>query len=590
MQSLATARPHDRYIRALRRRARIAASAIVNDSVARRVPLCSPRHACLAQPAARPFASEPDIQKLEIEIHRIEANNQREIGALRSELHQLRREKASGHTYYVTKDEPASNGGPHVIESTKNGVHFGFADESGLNTVELFGRWQLDVGGYPGYRPAPGNVNQTGGHDGIDLRRARLGVIGNLMGDWHYAFIYDLGNTSDSLNPNNGLASDTGKSAAGATSTNYLSGIQTALITYNGFYSHGQQYPVAFDFGFQDTPFTLDEATSSADLMFMERATPTNIATSFGAGDYRSSLGVRSATDRYWLGGYLTGPNAGSLHANAPCVYTGATSSSSCIAHPVGGLQLGAFLRGTYQVWQTQDSSVHVGFNYANFFSPRTSSNGEGISLSDRPELRVDPTSYLNLGDIPAHGGQVFGGEAAAAWQNFYVQGEYYHYMIATKVANYAEAGTLTSDGFADGRNGPTVNANGGYVQASYSFGGRRHYNVNTGAYTGVIPEHPLAYGSDGFGAVELAGRFSIVDLNSSALEQLYQTKTPGYTGYTGGRQTAYGAGINWYPNGNLKFMLDYEHVIVDDPAAFDGPNSKGATIDWIGGRTQVTF
>ncbi len=52
----------------------------------------------------------------------------------------------------------------------------------------------------------------------------------------------------------------------------------------------------------------------------------------------------------------------------------------------------------------------------------------------------------------------------------------------------------------------------------------------------------------------------------------------------------AYGVGLNRYPNLNMKFMLDYEHVIVDNPQVFGGPNYRSATIDWIAGRTQLIF
>jgi phosphate-selective porin OprO/OprP len=145
---------------------------------------------------------------------------------------------------------------------------------------------------------------------------------------------------------------------------------------------------------------------------------------------------------------------------------------------------------------------------------------------------------------------------------------------------------------------GPVLNFNGGYVEASYSFGGKRVYDPTRGAYTGVIPEVALAPASGGWGAVEVAGRFSIVDLNSpylttATLGSAYTAPgvfTGGTTTYGGGEQTSYGVGLNWYPNLNMKFMLDYEHVIVDNPQVFGGANYRGATIDWIAGRTQLVF
>ena len=124
---------------------------------------------------------------------------------------------------------------------------------------------------------------------GIDLRRARIGVIGTFMSDWHYAFVYDFGNTADSNNLNNALA-NANSSTSPTTSNNFLSGIENAFITYNGFYSHGQQFPVAIDFGIMDVPWTLEEATSSNDLMFLERSSAQVIAATFGGGDIRTAF------------------------------------------------------------------------------------------------------------------------------------------------------------------------------------------------------------------------------------------------------------------------------------------------------------
>jgi len=72
-------------------------------------------------------------------------------------------------------------------------------------------------------------------------------------------------------------------------------------------------------------------------------------------------------------------------------------------------------------------------------------------------------------------------------------------------------------------------------------------------------------------------------------LQELAKAGT-GYTAYTGSRQTSYGVGINWYPNTNMRLMLDYEHVIVSNPAVFSGPSLSGAKIDWIASRVQFAF
>ncbi len=563
--------------------------------------------------AGRPAsADDSQIHKLESEIRRIEARQEAEIRALHAQIRQLRKQ-APG-TVAAAELAPGQSRPPgvplpplpaKVLMTYDRGYHFGFSDATGSNTIELFGRLHVDTGGYLSYKPGPKTLDQTGLASGIDLRRARIGVVGKFMDDWHYALVYDFGGTSDGLNPNNALA-NLNSGTAPSTNNNYLAGVENAFITYNGFYNHGGPFPVAIDLpGVRDVPWTLEEATSSNDIMFMERSSAQVVATEFGGGDFRTAAGAISNNDRYWVGAYLTGPNSGALHTDGASCNSGTSSPTAgtpCIeSASISGLgpQLSGLFRASYQLIQTADASVHLGFNYANLFEPRIGSNIEGIQLYDRPELRVDPTYFLNAGNIPAHGGEVFGGEAAAGWQNFFLQGEYYHYIVDTLVDTTAyTASTAGVPGWTGGRPGPALNFNGGYVEASYSVGGKRLYNPTTGAYTGVIPEHPFVFGGGGWGALEFAGRFSTVNLNdpnltTAVLGAAYTipgstVKTPGYGG---SEQTSYGAGLNWYPNLNMKFMLDYEHVVVDNPEYFGGPNTwRGATIDWIAGRTQIIF
>ena len=560
------------------------------------------------------------LQRLEAKMQEIEARHESEIKNLQAEIRRLRQQKPA--TVAATRppatratavQPPAAQQPPSsilppglpppatpakVLMTYDRGYHFGFSDATGDNTVELFGRLQVDTGGYTNYAPAPETLDRKGLSNGIDLRRARIGAIGTFMSDWHYAFVYDLGNSSDSSNINNALA-NANSGTSPTTSNTFLSGVENAFITYNGFYSHGQRFPVAFDFGIMDVPWTMEEATSSNDIMFIERSSAQVIATAFGGGDFRSAIDVRSNDDRYWLGAFLTGPNSGGLHTAGASCNTGTsavTPGTPCVtsAQMTGnGPQLAFLARGAYQVIQQRDASFHVGFNYANLFNPSVGPNLRAISLSDRPELRVDPTSFLQSGNIPASGGQVFGAEVAATYKNLFAQGEYYHYTIDTRAAVPMSPGNLQG-----GVAGPTLDFDGGYVQASYSIGGTRHYDATRGAYTAVVPESPLVWGSSGWGALEFATRFTSVNLNSpylttAVLGPAYSAPgvfTGGTTTYGGGKQTSYGVGLNWYPNLNMKFMLDYEHVVIDNPQFFGGPNYRGAVIDWIGARTQLVF
>lgn len=528
---------------------------------------------------SRAFADDAQIAKLQAEILKIEARQQAEISALRSEIHHLKRH---GGPIYATKDaEPPPLLGPHVVESSKGPVHFGFSDADGQNTVELTGQLNIDTGGYVGYhQTTPGSgqlgkaglVNQ-GLASGINFRRARIGVQGVFLGDWAYRIQYDLGGTSDGYSNN----------APGDSSNGAASGIENAFISYDGLYKHGGPLPTEFTIGAIDVPWTLDEPVGSPNILFIERPSSQVVATAFGGGDNRTALGFHSNTDRLWVGGFLTGPTTGQIYQNS--TYTGTYPYGSGL-----GVQLAGLFRASYNIIQDKASNatVHVGFNFADDFDPRVNSSSatvEGIGLSDRPELRVDPTQLLNTGMIAAHGGQVFGAEAAATYGNAFIQGEYYHYIVDTR----------SSSGAYEATNGPAVAFNGGYVQGSYTFGGRRYYVPGTGAYSGVIPDHPFVLGTGGWGAVELAGRFDVVDLNAAA-PYLASASGASVNGgkynaaILGGEQTSFGGGATWYPNNNLRFMLDYEHLIEDVPAYLGGPNHYGGTVDWIAARSQFVF
>jgi phosphate-selective porin OprO and OprP len=450
---------------------------------------------------------------------------------------------------------------PRVIQSSSN--EFGLSSADGRNTINLTGVLDLDAGSYFGYSPNKSTVDRQLA-SGINARRARIGVTGLIDGDWVYRLVYDFGGSSDSLNfPNAGANGN--KVSAPAVGNSALSGIENAFITYNGFYT-GHSFPVAFDFGIMDVPWTLDEPTGANNIMFLERSSSQVVATEFGGGDSRTAFGIRSNNDRYWVGAYVTGPQAGALHTDEALTCT--TSVSTCTQTLGQGPQLAFLGRASYQIIQTQDASLHLGVDFGDLFRPRGTNNASTITLYDRPELRIDPTYFLATPAMAASGGTVIGAEAAAAWQNAFLQGEYYHYSI---------------EGISPT---PDFSFNGGYVQASYSFGGKRLYSPVTGAYTGVIPEHNLSFSNGGWGALELAARYSVVDLDDGASG----VSCSSVAVVCGGKQTIYSVGLNYYPNLNMRFMFDFEHADIDVPSISGGPNTKGASFNAIAGRAQYNF
>jgi phosphate-selective porin OprO and OprP len=417
-------------------------------------------------------------------------------------------------------------GGPRVTLSPNNRP--GFASADGRNTIELTSRLHFDIADYLQVQPQ----SPTGPHSltsGVNARRARIGVLGKFLGDWNYTLIAEFGGSTD-----------------GAQTSN----IENAYISYNGF------RPVAVDFGYLDVPFTLDEVTSSNDIMFIERAEIQNVVTNMAANDERAALGVRSNNDRYWAGAYLTGPVAGATH-------TGSNMQ-----------QLGGTARASYQVLQGSNYSLHLGVDGEYVFTPRTSAAPitSALTLSDRPELRVDPTVFLTTGLVPAKRAGAFGPEVAAGLGSAFFQGEYYHIFI-DQSGQAAIAPT------------PRLNFDGYYLQASYVLTGEsRRYIPTTGAYSGVRPARPV--GSGGWGAWEVAVRWSHIDLNSHETPGVAQAATGGVFG---GRANGLALGVNWYVNNNIRFMLNYIHDDVNKLAA-NGVTPAGARIDAIAMRTQIAF
>ena len=71
------------------------------------------------------------------------------------------------------------------------------------------------------------------------------------------------------------------------------------------------------------------------------------------------------------------------------------------------------------------------------------------------------------------------------------------------------------------------------------------------------------------------------------------QTLATAPSAVAGGDQLNYTAGINWYVNNNMRFMLNYVHSNIRKTSiAAGGSLGKdiGATVDAVGARAQVQF
>ena len=472
-------------------------------------------------------ASASDLAHLKDQVQDL----QRQIDKLQAQ--QAQQPAATAATAGTGAKDTGAKPAPHVAESGTHKLSLESAD--GQTTIALTGRLHLDVGGYTSYKPDNTSVGPQTLASGFNARRARIGVTGKVGGVWTYQFIYDAGNSSDAT----------------------AGGVEWAQISYVGF--KGVQIDLP---GYSEPAFTLETAQSSNDIMFLERAAPVNVATGLGTGDFRANTGVMFYGDRYWLGAYLTGPQNGDSHTNL---------------HE----RLGTFGRATFQALQADNYNLHLGVGVFGLIkAPDTGTvTPATVTLSDRPELRIDPTALLTTGGIgnaahPVSGATVVDGELAGGWGSLFAMGEYFHYQVDRR--------GLSNNSF-----------DGAYGELSYTLTGEhRRYVPNKGTYGSINPLHPVS-ANGGFGAWEIAARYSYTDLIDQFVPGLALSAQP--NAINGGKLKNTTVGINWYVNSYMRFMLNYVHSELDK---VNGTAATGAALgvpigykfDAIALRSQVAW
>ncbi|MDP1626149.1 porin [Parvibaculum sp.] len=293
---------------------------------------------------------------------------------------------------------------------------------------------------------------------------------------------------------------------------------------------------VTLSIGAIQPKLTLDDSTSSNDITFMERATAANLMTSIGGGDGRMAVGGTFNNDNIFAAAYYT---MGSVTGTADDDTSSALGRVAYATSPAEGL------------------NVHIGVSGTQAFNLPN----DTFRFRDRPELRVDATRMIDTGDFTAVDSiTAYGPEIAFNYGPFRAQGEYYRYEIDQR-------GTAVDPDFS-----------AWYLQASWIISGESYkYDIKKGAYSGVKPANPFTSVTGGFGAWEVAVRYSQADL----------TDTVTANNRRGGEQDIITVGLNWYANSNVRFMLNYLDVDVEDRANVANPNFGHQALAL---RTQFAF
>ncbi|HEY1836671.1 MAG TPA: porin [Rhizomicrobium sp.] len=515
------------------------------------------------------FAQDDVSARLDRLEHMIDAqqaqikSQQAEIGALKSQLHR-KSVQLAGEAPPPAPPQPeitaaqfaalqnkvdtriaASNAAPsnEAVVSLKNGKPL-IASADGRYTFSPRLMVQGDWAAYSKDKVAGIPIRSSGDN----FRRAWIGFQGKFAGDFGYKFIYDFGGSGGDETYQ---AYINNKLALASTGAGTGAHIQSAVITYKGILD-----PFTFQIGAAAPPSNLGDTTASDDLIFNERASPSQLARSLAGDDGREGIGLFGHGRWWFASAFLTGDTVG----KAPLIA------------PANGQ--GAFVgRVAFFPWNdpATNFSVHLGGNYTDVFQPQQTTNDLGvtttpIALSDRPELRVDNFTLLNTGAIDATSVRVAGLEGAVSWGPLLLQGENFWYGIDRKTP-------------AAGVSDPAFD--GWYLDASWVLTGEYHrYNPATASYTRPSPARGFDPAAGDWGAWEIAGRYSDSDLD-------YHLHSPvAGDPVIGGHQKIWTGALNFYPNDILKFGLEWENVTADNVAAL----GNDAKFDVVSVRSQVSF
>ena len=381
--------------------------------------------------------------------------------------------------------------------------------------------------------------------NGTSFRRARLGVDGKVFGDFEYNVLFEFG-------------------GSGAEDAAH---IQEMWLQYSGF------KPFHAKIGAFRPSLGLEDQGSTNGMLFNERPAVVDAAASLSGADFREGAQLWAAGDRWFASGIVTSRLVGTINSTG-------TSNAATFDQGLGFVGRADFLPFKGADWLTL-VGVHGSYaeSIADIGGPDTAVGATRypVEFRERPELRVDGTRFVDTGAIDAEHGFTRGFELAAQKRSLLIQAEYESFGVDRRNS------VLSDPDFS-----------GWYVEGAWTITGeRRRFNPNTFAFDAPPVDHPFSLQDGTWGAFEVALRYSDLDLN-------YHEGSAGRAiptdGVRGGEQEIFTAGLNWYWNPVIRFMLDYQHVRIDrlspNATTFATPVGAqiGQTYDTVSLRSQLAF
>jgi phosphate-selective porin OprO/OprP len=289
-------------------------------------------------------------------------------------------------------------------------------------------------------------------------------------------------------------------------------------------------------------PFSLEELTSLKSITFMERALP---VLAFAPG---RDIGIRYDTAA--LNQHLT-------WAVGAFFQTGSFGDLGEAKEQIGeasGLNLTT--RITYLPWHEDHGGrlLHLGLSYMHTFGRKD--KDPQIEIRTRPESRLTDDRLVDTGQFSMDSMDEINPEFAIVKGPLSFQAEY--------INSFVNSGTPGDTDFW-----------GFYLFGSYFLTGEhRNYDRASGTFVGLDPKHYFNLGTEGWGAWELAARFSYIDLNDESIK--------------GGEEFDFTAGMNWYLTKKTRFMFNYILAKVKDRET--SPSIDSGFVNILQVRFQIYF
>lgn len=289
-------------------------------------------------------------------------------------------------------------------------------------------------------------------------------------------------------------------------------GVTDAYVAYNG----NKAFTVTA--GQFKQPFGLEALAADKGVTFMERGLPFVFVTTRAPG-------------------LMLGSSGANWSANA-----------GVFGEPVGNAQsgdegMGIVARATYAFVLGTNKLIHIGAaGVLRYPTAENSTNATGTKFSTarfraKPESNVLAQRLVDTGEI-------------RDVDSFHIEG--------LELAGQIGALSLQSEGHwvqVQRQSGRTLDFNGWYAQAAYTLTGEaRPYKADKGVFEGVRPAHNL--GKEGWGAFEVAGRMSAIDLSSADIK--------------GGLERNASMALNWYLNPQLRVSANLVRVLSTEGGPFN--------------------